>query len=194
VAPGSISRRPAPVTRRTPDRSQEGPTVQISRGRSYFCRYCPNSGVRDGYRLAFDVCSKAFTRDCRVQAALSRCPAGRQGKARWRHSDPEQPPGGGRDRQLESGFLQRRVTNEPASTSSTGATPFSIRNNCRRSVRAPLTFLLICLSASVPAQLLKLGVERLPVGADAGIAEAAGFGGWLGLSFQVGSGHPLWKS
>ena len=53
--------------------------------------------------------------------------------------------------------------------------------------------LLICLSASVPAQLLKLGVERLPLGADAGIAEAAGFGGWLGLSFQVGSGHTLWK-
>jgi hypothetical protein len=73
----------------------------------------PAFRVRDGYRLAFDVCSKAFSRDCRVQAALSRCPAGRQGKVRWRHSDPEQPPGGGRDRQFESGLLQRGVYSEP---------------------------------------------------------------------------------
>jgi hypothetical protein len=33
------------------------------------------------------------------------------------------------------------------------------------------------LGASRPAQLLKLGVERLPIGADAGIAKAAGLQG-----------------
>jgi hypothetical protein len=38
--------------------------------------------------------------------------------------------------------------------------------------------------ASGGAELLKLAVERLPVGTDAGIADTAVFGGWLGLGFQ----------
>src|SRR6266404_9374415 len=39
------------------------------------------SGVRDGHRLAFDVRSKALTRDSRVHATRSDAPpAGRQGK------------------------------------------------------------------------------------------------------------------
>ena len=66
----------------------------------------------DGYRLAFDVRGKAFTRDRRVQAALSGCLEGRQGKVRYRHSDPEQPTGRGRDplsRQHLAGYAKRRA-------------------------------------------------------------------------------------
>jgi len=45
--------------------------------------------------------------------------------------------------------------------------------------------------APLGAQLLKLGVERLSVGAHAGIAETSVFGGWFGLGFQSRSGHKL---
>jgi hypothetical protein len=40
-------------------------------GRSYFCRYYQDYQVCDGHRLAFDVRSKAFTRDSRVHATRS---------------------------------------------------------------------------------------------------------------------------
>ena len=95
--------------------------MDCAMGSFLFLPICPHSGVRDGYRLAFDVCSKASTRDRRVQAALSRCPAGRQSKVRWRHSDPEQPPGGGRHRQFESGLLQGRVVRTPMETVDEGS-------------------------------------------------------------------------
>ena len=42
-------------------------------GRFLFLPILPAFRGRDGYRLAFDVRSKAFARDSRVQAALSRC-------------------------------------------------------------------------------------------------------------------------
>jgi hypothetical protein len=51
--------------------------------------------------------------------------------------------------------------------------------------------LAVNLAASYAAQLLKLGVESLPVGTDAGIAETAVFGGWFGLGFQFRSGDKL---
>ena len=60
----------------------------------------------------------------------------------------------------------------------------------------PRTGCLLAVNLGAPfgAQLLKLRVERLPVGADAGIAEAAGFRGGFGLGFQFRSGHMLRKT
>lgn len=48
---------------------------------------------------------------------------------------------------------------------------------------------VVNLNATVGPQLLKLRVERLSISADAGIAEAADFGGPLGFGLQVCSGH-----
>jgi hypothetical protein len=52
---------------------------------------------------------------------------------------------------------------------------------------------LLAVNPAAPfgAQLLKLRVERLSVGAHAGIAETPVFGGWFGLGFQFRSGHKL---
>ena len=49
----------------------------------------------------------------------------------------------------------------------------SIRLSSRRSARAPVTFFPVDVpaAASDPAKLLKLAVEGLAVGADAGIAD-----------------------
>src|SRR5215467_3403103 len=46
--------------------------MDCAMGRSLFLPKLPAFQGRDGYRLAFDLRSKAFTRDSRVQAALSR--------------------------------------------------------------------------------------------------------------------------
>jgi len=50
---------------------------------------------RHGYHLAFVVSSKVLTRDSRVQAALSRCPAGRQRKVRGGIQTPSSHPAEG---------------------------------------------------------------------------------------------------
>jgi hypothetical protein len=52
-------------------------------------------------------------------------------------------------------------------------------------------FLAVNPAAPFGAQLLKLGVERLSIGAHAGIAETPVFGGWFGLGFQFRSGDKL---
>jgi hypothetical protein len=52
---------------------------------------------------------------------------------------------------------------------------------------------LLAVNPAAPfdAQLLKLRVERLSVGAHAGIAETPVFGGWFDLGFQFHSGNKL---
>jgi hypothetical protein len=52
---------------------------------------------------------------------------------------------------------------------------------------------LLAVNPAAPfgAQLLKLCVERLSVGAHTGIAETPVFAGWFGLGFQFRSGRDL---
>ena len=59
------------------------------------------------------------------------------------------------------------VTTSPASR------PASILRSSRRSLCAPVTLLAENFGAARAAELVKLGVERLPIGADAGIADTA---------------------
>jgi hypothetical protein len=85
-----------------------------------------------------------------------------------------------------SQVLRARRSFRVTVTTSPGASLQSIRFSSRRSARAPVTF-----SADVPAaasgltKLLKLAVEALPVGRDAGIADEP--------FFRVSLGHILRK-
>ena len=62
-------------------------------GVSYCCRCCPYSRVRDSYRLAFDVPSKAFT--CDSRGRTKPMPAGPTGQVRGGIQIPTSHPAEG---------------------------------------------------------------------------------------------------